>query len=341
VSVRWLGAVLAAMALVACGGNGNQAPTDVPADLPDLGDVPVVQFDYGTDTPAADPGVRDETPADEGTLTPDVPQGEVAEETVDPGPCVPDCTDRNCGSDGCDDVCGYCQQGFLCTTEGVCAVFCVPQCDGKVCGPDGCQGYCGPGCAENEDCAPEGDKCLLKNCEKQCAGKACGPDSCGGDCGLCPEGNLCGLDGQCMVDTNCYAVTEVGRCVGNERQYCLNNVLTKETCDTAAGYVCGILANMFVCRKPEICQPQCAGKTCGPDGCTGTCGACTDLQVCSTNGQCGEACGLITGVGLCIDGCNLAICQLGTLTRKNCCGLPIPVACRQDPDQIDPAFTCI
>ena len=343
---RWFGAVLVAAALVACGGNGKPASLDVPADLPDLGDVPVVHFDYGSDTGPDDPGPRDETPIDDGAVapdddaTPDAPPGDLGPDVVDPGPCVPDCTNRQCGSDGCSDVCGYCQQGYLCTVDGQCAVFCRPQCDGKICGPDGCQGYCAPGCADNEDCGPTGDTCVLKNCVKKCDGKVCGPDSCGGDCGTCPEGNLCTLDGQCTVDTACHDVTAVGRCVGNERQWCLDSVLTKETCDTASGFVCGYdaVGKDYICRKPEVCQPQCTNKGCGPDGCTGTCGTCVGPQVCSTGGQCGDACNGVTSAGRCIGDFTLEFCFQGILLQYDCYAANPPVGCNWNPEQ--QAFDC-
>lgn len=35
-----------------------------------------------------------------------------------------------------------------------------------------------------------------------------------------------------------------------------------------------------------VCQPQCAGKECGPDGCQGSCGTCTDGLVCLPEGLC-------------------------------------------------------
>jgi len=35
-------------------------------------------------------------------------------------PCVPDCTDKECGDDGCFGSCGECAEGFSCTPEGVC-----------------------------------------------------------------------------------------------------------------------------------------------------------------------------------------------------------------------------
>jgi len=37
----------------------------------------------------------------------------------------------------------------------------------------------------------------------------------------------------------------------------------------------------------DACLPQCVGKACGPDGCGGTCGECSEQEVCSGNGQCG------------------------------------------------------
>lgn len=40
-------------------------------------------------------------------------------------------------------------------------------------------------------------------------------------------------------------------------------------------------------RCTAICQPDCAGKTCGPDGCGGSCGSCALPLVCTPNGTCG------------------------------------------------------
>jgi hypothetical protein len=47
------------------------------------------------------------------------------------------------------------------------------------------------------------------------------------------------------------------------------------------------------------CQPDCTGRSCGPDGCGGECGSCSEPSFCSTGGQCepcvpdcaGRACG--------------------------------------------------
>lgn len=40
-------------------------------------------------------------------------------------------------------------------------------------------------------------------------------------------------------------------------------------------------------KRPARCQPRCAGKACGPDGCGGVCGACPAVgQVCTAEGLC-------------------------------------------------------
>ena len=74
---------------------------------------------------------------------------------------------------------------------------------------------------------------------------------------------------------------------------------------------------------PEvICLPSCTGKECGPDGCGGSCGACTPLQVCQ-GGNCacapncqGKQCG--------DDGCggSCGTCSSGTCTGGHCNCVP-------------------
>jgi hypothetical protein len=39
-------------------------------------------------------------------------------------------------------------------------------------------------------------------------------------------------------------------------------------------------------RSCGDCTPQCSGRTCGDDGCGGTCASCSDDQVCTSDGQC-------------------------------------------------------
>ena len=40
----------------------------------------------------------------------------------------------------------------------------------------------------------------------------------------------------------------------------------------------------------QTCIPNCAGKQCGSDGCSGTCGTCSGGQTCNSTGQCAVSC---------------------------------------------------
>jgi len=47
----------------------------------------------------------------------------------------------------------------------------------------------------------------------------------------------------------------------------------------------------------SACTPSCANKTCGSDGCDGTCGGCLPSQMCGTNGTCQAK----SGTGISVD----------------------------------------
>jgi hypothetical protein len=91
--------------------------------------------------------------------------------------CTADCTNKQCGSDGCGGSCGECGGGQLCAS-GQCVVDCIPDCGGKECGDNGCGGICGA-CAQGLSCLQ--GQCQA-GCVPNCAGKSCGDDGCGGSC---------------------------------------------------------------------------------------------------------------------------------------------------------------
>jgi hypothetical protein len=124
------------------------------------------------------------------------------------GPCEPQCVSsdgqkKECGSDGCGGVCGYCPEGIACV-NGMCQGGCVPNCTvfgfPKQCGDDGCGGSCGT--------CPNGTQCDLATfqcvdiCIPNCQGKECGSDGCGGICGACAPGEQC-TNGQCIGTKSC------------------------------------------------------------------------------------------------------------------------------------------
>ena len=77
--------------------------------------------------------------------------------------------------------------------------------------------------------------------------------------------------------------------------------------------------------KPPRCTPDCNGKTCGDDGCGGTCGTCPGTQDVCQNGHCicvpqcapANACGANGCNGSC-GTCAGPTCQGTTLTTNEC-----------------------
>lgn len=81
------------------------------------------------------------------------------------------------------------------------------------------------------------------------------------------------------------------------------------------------------CRDGDgACLPNCAGKTCGSDGCGGSCGTCPAGKSCGASGTCvvgsDSVCGAVTSQGECY-GNQLQYCNNGQLVVEDCakCGL--------------------
>ncbi len=136
-----------------------------------------------------------------------VSQGNYQGLPADSCQCTPNCTNKQCGDNGCGGSCGSCGDGQVC--EGNQCV-CVPKCEGKSCGEDGCGGSCGE-CEAGLICAD--NQCV---CEPQCEGKSCGDDGCGGSCG------------DCDVD-ECDS-SEAAVCEGNNVKSCKDGKYIYKTC---------------------------------------------------------------------------------------------------------------
>jgi hypothetical protein len=79
-------------------------------------------------------------------------------------------------------------------------------------------------------------------------------------------------------------------------------------------------------RRFVGCAPKCAGKSCGKDGCGGSCGDCGTGQICQ-----GGACICPAGTELCGGAC-VALCpapQIRELSTCGCC-LPPGASCTRD-----------
>jgi len=196
--------------------------------------------------------------------------------------------------------------------------------------------YCGNGaCDGDELCATCSNDCGT------CPTAACGDGSCGagetcqgcpGDCGFCDLAD-CG-DGTCEAGESCancqgdcgacpilcgIAVCDVGETctAGTCTAPCQVDCVSRSCGDDGCGGSCGTCA-AGVCQSGQCvttCAPDCTGKACGDDGCGGSCGACAG--VCQS-GQCVTTCAPdCTGKSCGDDGCGgscgpcAGVCQSG------------------------------
>ena len=221
----------------------------------------------------------------------------------------------------------YLPQDPTCATDEDCAVDTL--CEVGVC-LDGMCTVNPVACPDGEACDPATGSCVA--CTADCTDRTCGDDGCGGTCGSCDDGDPCTADACsegacthapitncCVADGDCDdgdPCTEDG-CVENE---CLHATMTgccavDADCDdgsacTTDTCVEGACANAITveCPAGETCNPatgvcqggcvaQCAGRTCGDDGCGGSCGTCT-TGLCF-EGQCVTDCAGVPYEGCC------------------------------------------
>jgi hypothetical protein len=194
------------------------------------------------------------------------------------------------GVERCGKVCG-CPSGKTCdqsnqdSSKWSCS--CTPKCAPLACGgSDGCGGTCQ--CPDGFSCS--GGQCVYRDwCTPKCAGKTCGDDGCGGSCGPCDAGRTC-TNGQCQSPPPPAEATPTAVLRPT------NTPVVRPT-DTPV--------------PPPPCVGNCDGKSCGSDGCKGSCGTCPAGQSCSSAGQC-------TGASCRTEGMP---CSNATATTPCCSGL--------------------
>ena len=147
--------------------------------------------------------------------------------------CTPDCTNKNCGLDGCGGSCGNCTTCLNVCDTGVCAAAhhsfsacdtgdvwwfdscsvkeemktdctvgqvcynnacCTPSCAGKCGGVDSCGGTCPDNCVAPQTCGGGGTTNVC-GCTPGCAGKCGGASD--GCTGTCPD--PCNSHGSCSA----------------------------------------------------------------------------------------------------------------------------------------------
>ncbi len=264
-----------------------------------------------------------------------------------------DCVGGGCGNGNCDvdEDCLICPADCgACAGTGCCDAHGTPSCDDAgiatcVCNQDS---FC---------CEVEWDGI----CVDEVASLGCG--ACGGADPVCGDGKCDGGESCKVCPGDCGACPGLGDCcTPHENAGCNNPTVQKCVCADDA-FCCATqwddqcVANVvaFDCGQCGVCVPDCNGKTCGGDGCGGSCGTCPAGQSCKDSqcvdaGGCQPKCdGLICGddgcggsCGSCQPGykchsgkCKQDVCQ-PDCTGKTCGDDGCGGSCGQCPD----AFFC-
>jgi len=199
-----------------------------------------------------------------------------------PLPCPVEClVDEECGVDEIcvtnDGCCGFCQFGDPCAD-----VDCLKECDLDAdCGPGESCIWWGEGCCS--DCQPECEICYVE------AGTFCAsdsePDGCIAGQITITEVGVCWFEVTYTNDTATDTVLADG-CVGYSMD--LPNSGCGLTFDEFGGYfevTCDFCGPFQYAKENCACVADCTGKSCGDDGCGGSCGEC-DLGCFCNAGQC-------------------------------------------------------
>jgi hypothetical protein len=175
--------------------------------------------------------------------------------------------------------------------------------------------FCGTrmpdGSVNDRDCG-RATRCCQRDAEP---GPSPGPGPACQSAGDCPA-EACHTKacqgGQCVYVVVADGPDPDGACAGGALRHC------------CAGECCA--ANATACNPQGLCcVPNCAGRTCGPDGCGNAdgCGTCPAGQPCSDEGRCGcnaQTCpdGCCDLNGLCVPGNTLQNCGTGGEACEPC-----------------------
>jgi hypothetical protein len=197
---------------------------------------------------------------------------------------------------------------------------CTPDCTAKSCGNDGCGGNCGV-CNSPMICVEPINKCIIME-KPSCVNRRCGPapDFPTHNCGSCPDAWHCSLDKMhCETDTgDCSEIPAGGICLDGYIFSCVAGIPKEQYCTQ---HYCNIDSVTQKAQCTDMpCLPDCFGRTCGSDGCNGSCGECGDGTSCeSTLGIClpvGSGCGTINKA-IC-EGHVVVNCQDGQVSTEEC-----------------------
>lgn len=176
-----------------------------------------------------------------------------------------DCADDDCLGARCDDG-NLCTLDDACTADGACGGAPNPCDDGVACTDDGCDALTGCLNTPIDGRCDDGVACTAGLCERVTG------------CRFVPQDDVCLDQDACTAD----------RC--DPLQGCLNEPIPG-CCTLDADCPAGQRCVAGACEQAP-CEPDCAGRMCGPDPrCGESCGACDDRDACTWDscddaGQC-------------------------------------------------------
>ena len=139
------------------------------------------------------------------------------------------------------------------------------------------------------------DLCLngtcVSNCAPGCGTATCGFDKCGTSCGTCTAPLFCNGGScaeECLSDVGCDTIGQT-KCSGDGRGYHACGEVAVGCLKWGAAKPCTSMPPICESDKCVECQPNCAGKSCGSDGCGGNCGTCPGGTYCNS-GKCENTC---------------------------------------------------
>jgi hypothetical protein len=259
---------------------------------------------------------------------------------LDPVPCEAGetCQDNECFAEGltCDEGDTRCFDGGVqeCDAKGA-WLDAVPCPESKICADGQCVDE------GTQICEPGDKRCSGDDAYETCkkdgtawSNPAACPAGASCDDGICLAGpQSCATVLQCMLQGNC------GDFEASCFEGCFEGVSAEVAGQAMAFYECvfgycekwgpsepcfqtqqitGCAMELADCKDTEPCQPKCAGKQCGGDGCGGSCGSCSGGQTCD-QGQCvgGGGCNGISFEGCC-NGNVLTWCENNNIKEQDC-----------------------
>jgi hypothetical protein len=213
--------------------------------------------------------------------------------------CLPDCTNKNCGDDGCGGACGSCPPEQACDEDGLCVIPLNQE-------GNNCENPFIVNPANGLPWSATGDTSGATNTQSYGYGECPGTDSGAGLWGrdtlyeFTPDkAGVYTVTVDSSFDATLYVLKKC-----TESKICIAGADTVDASGTESvaialnaaetvsivvdGAVFGDVSGAYTLSISTPCIPNCDGKACGDNGCGGACGTCPDGALCDGAGACAD-----------------------------------------------------